>query len=171
MFAFLRRYGRDPERLGVFCRVAGTHVDGDVKGLSALIGLTIAWRVDQSDELCLIRAGTNYNLFSGANQELNMRRVILMFGCLAVMLPVYAGAENAGTYCNEMYPVDSYDPADRAQYVSECLDSYNDDEAETPSQVSEEAYSETQPVQTEQTDYYEGTVEDYVNTSESENYE
>ncbi len=124
-----------------------------------------------------------------------MRRVFLMFGCLAGMYSSYALANNAATYCNDMYPSGSYDPAERAEYVSECLDSYSGYEAveeteaqsqasdsqasEAPAyesqvsegQVSAESYSESQPAQAEQ-DYYEGTVEDYVNSdSEAVNYE
>ncbi len=123
-----------------------------------------------------------------------MRRVFLMFGCLAGMYSGYAVANNAATYCNDMYPSGSYDPAERAQYVSECLDSYSGYEEEdtgfqsqtsdsqdsetqvsdppvTDYQSSEGSYQDDQSTQAEP-DYYDGTVEDYVNSSsESVNYE
>lgn len=121
-----------------------------------------------------------------------MRRVLLMFGCLAGMYAGHAIANNAAAYCNDMYPAGSYDPAERATYVSECLDSYSGYEAEedtqsnvsepqtyeqppvTEPQISEDSWSESQSTPAEP-EYYEGTVEDYVNSgsepAESGNYE
>lgn len=124
-----------------------------------------------------------------------MRRILLMFGCLAGMYAGQAVANNAATYCNDMYPSGSYDPAERAEYVSECLDSYSGYEAEEETdsqssnmsepqtyeqvpvvepQISEDSWSESQSAPAEP-EYYEGTVEDYVNSgsepAESVNYE
>lgn len=54
-------------------------------------------------------------------------------------------AEDTRQYCEEMYPVDAYDASERAQYINECM----------------AAYGETATTE-EKDEYYEGTVEDFV---------
>lgn len=78
--------------------------------------------------------------------------LVAFVGSSAVM------AEDTRQYCNEMYPVESYEAEERQQYIAECLQSYGVDEA-----------TATAATQTDDEGYYSGTVEDYVETvSESE---
>lgn len=78
-----------------------------------------------------------------------MRNVTTTAVCLIVLQSglAFAGPE-ANQYCNDMYPADSYDAEDRSFYVNECLESYADEEQDS---VEEDAY-------------YDGTVEDFVET-------
>ncbi len=56
-------------------------------------------------------------------------------------------AQDNRQYCEEMYPADSYEVSERTQYVNECLTSLGD----APATADEEGY-------------YDGTVEDFVET-------
>lgn len=89
---------------------------------------------------------------------------------IPVALMIVAGVTGASSvaygnearqYCEEMYPADSYEAGERAQYISECIavtdDGYSDD-TDSADESSESNYEE----------YYEGTVEDYVNSVEGE---
>ncbi len=66
---------------------------------------------------------------------------IVWFSLLLVALAGFSHAEDARQYCEEMYPPESYEPGERAQYIEECM----------------------AVTQSEEETYYEGTVEDYVN--------
>lgn len=68
--------------------------------------------------------------------------------CSAVLLIVQASlcwASSARQNCEQMYPPESYDSEERAQYISECM----------------AATAEPPEADTETVDY-EGTVEDFV---------
>lgn len=78
-------------------------------------------------------------------------RLIFAFVVLTFPWLAQAGSETQ-QYCNEMYPADSYEPADRSFYVQECMDAYSGSDESEPE--VEEA--------TEEASYYEGTVEEFV---------
>jgi hypothetical protein len=61
-------------------------------------------------------------------------------------------AQSARQYCEEMYPVDAYEPEERQQYIEECV------------AVTADSYGES-----DGGGYYEGTVEDYVETLPEDN--
>lgn len=65
-----------------------------------------------------------------------------------------AFGSEANQYCNDLYPADSYEPEERSQYIQECLSQYADDETYQDETTEADAEPEA--------DYYEGTVEDYV---------
>jgi hypothetical protein len=80
---------------------------------------------------------------------------ILMVCFMALGLPVSLQAQDPTQYCNDMYSSDAYDGEDRYRLLQECIASQADTSANT----------ETPP----EPDYYDGTVEDYVNQVPEEN--
>lgn len=66
--------------------------------------------------------------------------------CLCVFLTSTVMASSYREYCAELYPEDSYEPDERAQYLQECYEQYAD-ETETEEDSAE---------------FYDGTVEDFV---------
>lgn len=70
--------------------------------------------------------------------------------------PLWAD-EATRQYCAEMYPPESYEAEQRAQYIDECLQSYGYDTHD--SQQADGPDGDSAQVQD---GYYSGTVEDYV---------
>lgn len=68
-------------------------------------------------------------------------------------------AADSSQICYEMYPQDAYGMEDRNLLINECLKSYEPDPVNQDT-VNHESYSEAA---TEETTYYDGSVEDYVN--------
>lgn len=64
---------------------------------------------------------------------------------LTGVLPSVASAQSARQYCEEMYPVESYEVDERSQYIDECI------------AVTADEYAEPQ-----EDGYYDGTIDDYV---------
>lgn len=70
----------------------------------------------------------------------------LTVACACSFVVLASHAESIRQYCEEMYPVESYEAEEREQYVAECVatsDSYRESGSD---------------------DYYGGTVEDFVNS-------
>lgn len=81
--------------------------------------------------------------------------VNLRIGCvLAICLAVHSvNASDPSETCNNMYPADSYESEERYLLIQECLQVYT---------------SDTTTDSAADPDYYDGTVEDYVNQVPSE---
>lgn len=82
---------------------------------------------------------------------------------LLCLLSASAFASETQEYCNEMYPADSYDAQERNQYIAECMESYGDDSYE-------DSYDEPQEPTSSEEDsgYYDGTVEQFVDSIQDE---
>lgn len=72
---------------------------------------------------------------------------------LAAAFALNVHASNARQECEEMYPSESYAAEDRSFYINECLQAYG---------VSSGVQKDYESTQEEDAGYYEGTVEDYV---------
>lgn len=83
---------------------------------------------------------------------MTINQLMFAFVALGASCMVQAGSETQ-QYCNEMYPADSYEPAERSLYVQECIDAYGGSDDSEPEELVEEA---------EEAPYYEGTVEEFV---------
>lgn len=68
-------------------------------------------------------------------------------------------AESAASYCNEMYPPESYEAEERSEYMKDCMAAYGED---LPEPVTEtEAYDGMDK-------YYDRSVEEYVDSVSTE---
>lgn len=67
-------------------------------------------------------------------------------------LPSVASAQSARQYCEEMYPIESYEADERSQYIDECI------------AVTADEYAEPQDG-----GYYDGTIDDYVESLPADN--
>ncbi len=76
---------------------------------------------------------------------IKMKQWVMLLLTLAPLATTWA--QDNRQYCEEMYPVESYEVDERNQYVNECLASLGD----APATADEEGY-------------YDGTVEDFVET-------
>lgn len=76
----------------------------------------------------------------------NLRTWCVLGICLAMAA---ANASDPSQTCSDMYPEDSYESEERYMLIQECIQSYSTGGAEES--------SATEP------NYYEGTVEEYVN--------
>lgn len=83
--------------------------------------------------------------------------VMLLFA-FGFAIPVVQ-AESAASYCNEMYPPESYEADERGEYISDCLAAYGEDE---PEQVPETEHDDGAD------DYYDRTVEEYVDSVDTD---
>lgn len=72
---------------------------------------------------------------------------------LGVALAMNAHASDARQECEDMYPAESYSAEDRSFYINECLQAYG---------VNSGAQKDYETAQDEDAGYYDGTVEDYV---------
>lgn len=75
---------------------------------------------------------------------MNLRIWCVLGMCLAAFS---ANASDPSETCNNMYPADSYESEERYMLIQECLQAYTSDTTDSAAEP----------------DYYEGTVEDYVN--------
>lgn len=94
---------------------------------------------------------------------------LTFFGC-----PWLVSAQSPSD-CQEMYPADSYEAEDRAFYIEECMQAYGDSDmgessvdAQAEPEYNPEAVEAEAP---EETPYYDGTVEDFVQDQQEETYE
>lgn len=71
-------------------------------------------------------------------------------------------ASDARQECEEMYPAESYSAEDRSFYVRECLQAYG---------VNSGSQQEPESLEDEDAGYYDGTVEDYVESVPSDDGE
>lgn len=95
-----------------------------------------------------------------------MQRVMGIWVVLGAALAMNVQASNARQECEEMYPAESYSAEDRSFYINECLQAYG---------VNSGVQQDYESAQDEDVGYYEGTVEDYVESvpyeEDSENAE
>lgn len=87
-----------------------------------------------------------------------LNKVLFPIAAACVIAVASAFASETQQYCNELYPADSYEPQERNEYIQECLSQYTDSYAVENEVVEEEATHQSEP----ETDYYDGTVEEYV---------
>ena len=74
---------------------------------------------------------------------------------LSCLLGISVGAAADAQMCNDMYPADAYEAEERNTLIQDCLAAY------APDPGYEDTASEP--------DYYEGTVEEFVNEVPAEN--
>ncbi len=84
-----------------------------------------------------------------------MRTLPVMFILLVGIAVPAAQAESAASYCNEMYPPESYEAEERSEYIRDCMAAYGE---EVPEPVPEtETYDSADR-------YYDRSVEEYVDS-------
>lgn len=83
---------------------------------------------------------------------------VMLFCAIGFAIPA-AQAESAASYCSEMYPLESYEPEERGEYIRDCLSSYGEDVPEQVSQTEEYDGTDT---------YSDRTVEQYVDSEGTE---
>ena len=84
-----------------------------------------------------------------------MRSLPVMLLCVASFAISAVQAESAASYCNEMYPPDSYEAAERSEYIRDCMAAYGEDVPEQAPETQE--YDGTDK-------YYDRSVEEYVDS-------
>lgn len=92
-----------------------------------------------------------------------MRLLPVILLCAAGFVIPAAQAESAASYCNEMYPSESYEADERSEYIRDCMAAYGE---ETTEEVSEQAPETEEYDGTDK--YYDRTVEEYVDSVDTE---
>jgi hypothetical protein len=89
----------------------------------------------------------------------SVSRSLLATFCLGWALGFSSGAAaNGAQLCYDMYSSDVYDSQDRYSLVQECLSAYATDQDSQPVN-----YTDASANQGNLDDYYQGTVDDFVN--------